>query len=694
MKVIQILPKMKAGGVERGVLDLVNYFKNQKSFSNFESVVISAGGNLTYLLDQAGIKHYKMPVDKKSPLSLFLVHRISKLILKEKPDIIHARSRVPAWIAFFATRNKNCHFITTAHGIYRNKISSEVMGWGKLVICPSKTVARHMKEKFGVPEEKILIIPRWVDLDKFKYTDYQSRIENNFIVAVGRISPTKGYQYLIDAFRKVVRFKPYLKLKIVGSVDKNKSGYLDYLKTLVTRFSLNYNVEFTGFSQNIENILAQAKILVAPSVIEEAFGRVVIEAAACGVPVVATKVGGFQEIIDDKKDGLLVPPSDVDSLSEAILKLVDDPKWAQKLSIQAREKVSKYYSMDKALDSLGKVYEKAVNEKRILITKISSLGDIVLAIPSLARLRQEFPKAKIYLLTLKKYASFFYNCPYLDKVITVSSDYKKIKKIFQISKKLRRLSFDYIVDLQNNRASQLIAFLSFGRKTFGFRRKLGFLLNHTAVYKKKEMIDPLESQERILKLLGVTFLEKKLLFWQTKPLDLSAFNLGENELIGINVSASEKWKTKNWPVENINRFIKLFIKKYPGYRVLLLGDERGISRAEAIKKINKSRNITNLCGKTEINELIEILKKLKLFITPDTATLHLAQSLGTEIIGLFGPTNSKLHTVEAVNLKIIEKDLSCRYCYKGICSTNQCMKDITAKEVLSSAAAILGKIKY
>jgi ADP-heptose:LPS heptosyltransferase/glycosyltransferase involved in cell wall biosynthesis len=690
MKVVQILPKMKAGGVERGVLDLVSYFKKHKKFSGFESAVISAGGGLAYLLDQAGIKHYKIPVDKKSLFSLFLVYRISKLIAKDKPDIIHARSRVPAWISFFATRNKKCHFITTAHGIYGNKVSSEVMGWGKFVICPSKIVARHMKERFGVPEEKILIIPRWVDLNKFKFTDYQSRIENNFIVAVGRISPTKGYQYLIDAFRKVVRFKPYLKLKIVGSADKNKSGYLDYLKTLVTRFSLNYNVEFTGFSQNIEDVLAGAKILVAPSVIEEAFGRVVIEAAACGVPVIATKVGGFEEIIDDKKDGLLVPPSDVDSLSEAILKLVNDPKIAQKLSTQAREKVSEYYSMDKALDSLGKVYEKTVNEKRILITKISSLGDIILAIPSLARLRQKFPKAKIYLLTLKKYASFFYNCPYLDKVITVSSDYKKIKKIFQISKKLRRLSFDYIVDLQNNRASQLIAFLSFGRKTFGFRRKLGFLLNHTATYKKKEMIDPLESQERILKLLGVTFLEKKLLFWQTKPLDLSGFGLGEGKLIGINISASEKWETKNWPLENINRFIKLFIKKYPGYRVVLLGDKTAKPRAESIKNINKSRKIIDLCGKTEINELIEILKKLKLFITPDTATLHLAQSLGTEIIGLFGPTNPKLHTIEAVNLKIIEKKLFCRYCYKGRCSTSQCMRDITAKEVLSSADAVLG----
>ncbi|MCF7887397.1 MAG: glycosyltransferase [Candidatus Omnitrophica bacterium] len=691
MKVVQILPRMKAGGVERGVLDLVKYFKASDNFSNFESIVISAGGNLTYLLDNLGIKHYQFSVDKKSPFSLLTVPKISKFILKEKPEIIHARSRVPAWISFFATRNTECHFITTAHGIYKNKISSEVMGWGKAVICPSKTVARHMKEKFGVPEEKIIIIPRWVDLDKFKFFNYQNRIDDNFIVSVGRISPTKGYQYLINAFRKVVRFNPYLKLKIIGPVDKNKLRYFDYLKTLVTRFSLNYNVEFIGFCQDIENILPNAKLLVAPSLVQEAFGRVVVEAAACGTPVVATKVGGFQEIIDDKKDGLLVPPANSDSLSEAILKLINDPELSEEIAIKARAKVEAHYTMDKILNSLERVYEKTVKEKRILITKLSSLGDIILAIPSLARLRQEFPDAKIYLLTLKKYASFFYGCPYIDKIITVSPDYKKIKKIFQISKRLRRLSFDYTIDLQNNRASQLISFLSFGRKSFGFRRKLGFLLNHTASYEKSEKIGPLDSQEKILKLLGVTFEEKKLLFWQTKPLALSDFNLGKGKLIGINLSASKKWKTKNWPGENINHFIKLFTKEHPDCKIILLGDKASLSQAEIVKQFNRSRRIINLCGKTEIAELIEVLKKLSLFITPDTASLHLAQCLGVETIALFGPTNPKLHTVRASNLKIIDKGLSCQYCYKDRCRTNQCMKAISAKEVMPLASTILEK---
>jgi len=161
MKVIQIIPRMNVGGTERGVLDLVCYFKDK----DVESVVISGGGSLIKKLDKIGIKHYELPVFKKSPASILLIPKLRSILKKERPDIIHARSRVPAWISFFASRSLNAHFLTTAHGIYKSKLSSEVMGWGKYVICPSKIVARHMQRVFGISEEKINVISRWVDLD-------------------------------------------------------------------------------------------------------------------------------------------------------------------------------------------------------------------------------------------------------------------------------------------------------------------------------------------------------------------------------------------------------------------------------------------------------------------------------------------------------------------------------------------------
>jgi len=150
MKILQILPKMNLGGVERGVLDAVNFFKKRcikhlSSENAVENIVVSSGGRMVDKLFQLGVKHYKLPVSQKSPLILGQIPKLKKIIQREKVAIVHARSRMPGWVSFFASRASNAHFVTTAHGIYRNRFFSEVMGWGKYVICPSKVVARHMK---------------------------------------------------------------------------------------------------------------------------------------------------------------------------------------------------------------------------------------------------------------------------------------------------------------------------------------------------------------------------------------------------------------------------------------------------------------------------------------------------------------------------------------------------------------------
>ncbi len=683
MRVMQILPRMCVGGVERGVYDLARFFKDK----DITTVIVSGGGQLASELEAEGIKHYTLPVYKKSPLGLLLIPKLRKIIKDEKIDIVHARSRVPGWISFFASRSSLTHFVTTAHGIYKNRFFSEVMGWGKFVIAPSRVVARHMRDKFGVPEAKVSIISRWVDLDKFSFTDYKSRKNSNYIVSIGRISPSKGYEHLIKGFKKVVRFNPYLKLKIVGSADKSKQRYLDYLKTLVSRFSLNYNVEFVGFTQDVEAILAKARILVAPSVIEESFGRVAIEAFACGVPVIATAVGGFKEIIEDGKNGLLVEPGDSSAISEGILKILDDSNFAEKLVKQAREGVERKYTMEECLLKTEEVYKKTAETLRILVIKISSFGDLILSLPSLKALRDEFPRSFISLLTLKKYHSFFCDCPYVDEVITLEGKYKKIKNIFSITRALRRYSFDYIVDLQNSRSSHLISFLSFPRQSFGYSFRGGFLLTKRIKYNRPD--SPLLSQERILQLLGIKFAEKKLVFWPQEPERPIA--LPAAELIGVNISASRKWRSKNWPRGHILRLIDLVHKNFNNSRVVLLGDED--SREEA-RKIEKSivPSPLNLCGKTTLRTLPQVMKDLKAFITPDTATLHLSVALGIPTIALFGPTDPARHTVKSKDLHVFCEKMPCSFCYRSKCGleeTNACLAKISPSRVLAKIKEIL-----
>ncbi|MDD4182272.1 MAG: glycosyltransferase, partial [Candidatus Omnitrophica bacterium] len=652
------------------------------------NIVISGGGRRVKELEKEGITHYELPVYKKSLFSLLLIPKLRKIIDREKVNIIHARSRVPGWLSFFASRGKNACYITTIHGIYKSKWPSEVMGWGKIVICPSRAVARHMKEKFFVPEEKIVVINRWVNLDKFKFTESSKRKQSNTIVSIGRITPSKGYEYLIEGFKKVVRQNPYLKLKIVGAPDKTKMEYFQQLKTLVNRFSLNHNVEFSGFRQDVGSVLSEAKIAVSASVIDEAFPRAVLEASACGIPIVATEVGGVSEIIENGTNGIMVEPKNSEAIAKAILKLADDTALADMIAKNAREKIEKLYSMEKSLRETEQVYKQALRLKRILVIKISSLGDIILALPSLKALKESFPEGKISILVLKKYAPILYGCPYVDSVITLENDYKRLKNISSIAKDLRRRAFDYILDLQNSRASHLISFLTFPQYSFGYLRKWGFLLTKHIRYVRN--IDPLSSQEKILELIGTRIKEKKLVFWDIKPGISEKFFANEENLIGINVSASKKWLTKNWPVNQIKSLIELINKNLLSHKVVLLGDLESCEIAKEIES-QAARAPINLCGKTALSDLPSVIKRLKVFITPDTATLHLAQALDIPTIGLFGPTDPNRHTVKSKNLYIICKELLCSFCYKPKCKldkTNLCMEKISAQEVFSQIKEI------
>ncbi len=674
---------MNVGGVERGVIDLAVYLQSQ----GIANSVVSGGGRLVEVLRKHGVPHQELGIYKKSPLALRYIKPLRRLIDRDNIDIVHARSRVPAWISFFASRSSRAHFVTTAHGIYRNRFFSEVMGWGKFVICPSKTVAKHMKTVFGVPEEKIVIISRWVDLETFTFSGYEQRKDKNLIVAVGRISPSKGYEHLIQAFKKAVRFNPYLKLAIVGSAERSKAGYFQYLKTLVNRFGLNYNVSFVGFRADVQNVLTDARMLVAPSVIEESFGRVIIEAFACGVPVIATRVGGYQEIVSDGEDGLLVEPANNQAIADAIVALLNDHNLAQRMVEQGRRKVETYYRMEHCLSQVQSLYLKTLSTLRLLVIKISSLGDLILALPSLKALRAAYPQAAISLVTLKKYQPLVYDCPWVDEVITLDNDYKHYSKLCVLARQWRRRAFDYIIDLQNNRASHLLSFLSMPRDSFGFSLRWGRLLSRQVVYDRDG--DPLSSQEQILRLLGVTLLEKKLVFWQRKS--KPAIELPDGKMIGVTIAASARWQSKNWPSDHIVTLVELIYRHLPAYKVVFFGDEHSRETAQAIcQKLNPQPY--NFCARITLSDLPLVLKGLRVFITPDTATLHLAVALGISTIALFGPTNPRRHVVSSENLQVMCETMPCSFCYRGKCKLSlesACLEKINPQQVFSKIKEIL-----
>src|SRR3990167_5736378 len=415
MNILQILPELNYGGVETGTVDLAKYLVK----ANHKAVVVSAGGELVDKLKALGVIHYCLAVNKKSLLSIVRAClELAKIIRREDIQIVHARSRVPAWSAYFAARIANVPLVTTCHGYYSRHTLSRVMGWGKLVIVPSQIIGRRMIDDFAVPAERIRLIPRSVDAENFTFISPEKKSRTEFVIAlIARITPIKCHLYFIKAIQQVYRSIPNIKVWIIGTAPKSKFHYREDLEILVKRLGLAHIVEFLGQRNDIPQLFSKINLLVMASTTHEAFGRVVIEAQASGVPVVATRVGGVVDIVEDGVDGLLCVPKDSEGMAEAIIRILRDNELSSLLAKNGRLKALSKFNLEKMAKNTLEVYQEAVGFKRILIIKLSALGDLILSIPALKAIRKKYPSPhKITLLTGKAIAAVVSNCPYLDEI--------------------------------------------------------------------------------------------------------------------------------------------------------------------------------------------------------------------------------------------------------------------------------------
>ncbi|MFC1632054.1 lipopolysaccharide heptosyltransferase II [Candidatus Omnitrophota bacterium] len=691
MKILQILPELNIGGVERGTVDLAGELIRR----NHQAFVVSNGGGLVKDLEQLGAKHFNLPVHKKSLFTILAcVPQLVKILHEEKIDIVHARSRVPGLIAFLACRQTGVNFVTTAHGYYNQGFFSRVMGWGKRVIVSSSAIARHMVEDFDVPPERIKLIPRGVDLASFKLipkAPITQRKHQAFIIGVvGRLSPIKGHKYFLEALARVARTLPRVKGLIVGD---GKENYKEELKMLVRRLSLDKYVEFSGRVNDVAQVYKQLDLLVLPTVTQEAFGRVLIEAGASGIPVIATKVGGVVDIIEDGTNGILVAPGDSDDLARAMLNIFEQPKLTEKIILQGRKKVEQQFSLRKMAEKTIAVYEEVQGSLRILVLKISALGDVILAIPSLRALRERFPHAEISVLVARDFKPILQNCPYINHILEFPSEKLKVSELWQITKGLRRADFNIVVDLQNNRKSHLLAYLSAGNRRYGYNNgKLSFLLNHKAK-EAKAAISPVEHQARTLRLLGIETVSQDLELWPEEKDRIWAEDFLKSQqkdktlpLVGLNLQASPEWGSKNWPIENFAELINRL--RQSGMQVVITGKGQQQYLAEKLAAL-ASGNFINAVGQTEILQLASLIKRCDVYITGDSAPLHVAYAMQTPVVALFGPTDPRRHTLSSNNQAVIRKDVSCSPCYKRNCQQHKCMKEISVEEVFEAVKALL-----
>jgi len=698
MNILQILPELNVGGVETGTLDLAKYLTRL----GHKAVVVSNGGSLVNELEALGGKHYQLAVHKKSFATIIkTIPLLVEIIKKEEIDIVHARSRVPAWIAFFACRKTKTVLITTCHGYYKKHLFSYVMGWAKRVIVLSNVIARHMIEDFGVPHERIKLIPRSVDLEKFKYSSPDKERANEFNIGIiARITPLKGHLDFIKAMAKVARVVPSLKIWIVGEAPNSRQAYKEQLEVLVRRLGLAHCTEFLGTQRNIPEILANLDLVVLATTTQEAFGRVIIEAQAAGVPVVATEVGGVVDIIENGRTGLLVPPSDPQSMADAVIKIFKDPALAVNLAEAAYQRVKEKYNVELMVNKTLDVYQDALNNFKLLIIKLSSLGDVILSTPGLRAIKEKFPHHKISFLVGEESKEVLLRCPYIDELLVVDlkGKDKGLRGLFNIARSLSKKNFDLVIDLQNNRASHLLAGLSLSIERYGYdNHKFGFLLNHR-LKDEKPTLDPVTHQFRVLKMLGIDLRDKHLELWPSKEDEeyvdhfLSREWLSADQrIIGINISASKRWLTKSWPRGQLAKLCdELGLRNI---RVLITGTENDTQEAAALIAMVKNTKIINACAKTSVNQLASLIKRCSLYISADSSPLHIAAAVNVPVIAFFGPTDPARHMPPAKHYVIIRKELECSPCYKPKCRDKKCMNQITVEEVLEAVERLLIKNK-
>jgi len=690
IRVLQILPELNVGGVETGTVDFAKYLKEH----GYHSVVMSNGGDLVKELEACQIQHYALPVHKKNLLTaLACVRKVREVILRERITIVHARSRVPAWIAFLACRKTQAQFITTCHGHYSVQFFSRVMGFPKLIIVPSQVIGRHMIDSFGFPADNVRHIPRSVDLARFNVRKPEESSEAPHVITiVGRLTPLKGHPYFLKAMAKVVRSKPYIKVRIVGDAPCKKEFYRQELEVLTRHLGLAGHVEFLGRRKDVPQIMASSDVVVMSSIEPEAFGRVIIEAQAVGVPVVATRVGGIMEVVEDEHTGLLVLPRDTDAMANAVLRLLDDRALARRIVVNARRKLEENFTLAHMAGQTIQVYQELMEHQNILVIKMTAAGDVVLASASLKALRQAYPRARICCLVDESCKSILQSCPYVDEVIVIDLKGRDrgIRGIVRVSRRLAAGHFDKVIDFQNNRISHVLGWLSFAAHTYGYRnKKFGFLLTDP-VPNARHNISPVEHQFQILRILGITYDENRMLeVFPSQEDQRIVDGMLESEwisqgtrLVGINLAASEKWKTKNWPIEKVARLCDELAAR--NIRTLVTGTDKDRDRVQQLLRLTRTK-VANFVGKTSIMQLAVLIQRCQVYVTPDSAPLHLAAAVGTPLIALFGPTWARRHMPPNRANLVIQKPLDCAGCYNGrFCRTlsHACMNEITVEEIL------------
>jgi glycosyltransferase involved in cell wall biosynthesis len=334
LTVVQLIPALRAGGAERSVLEMGQALVQ----AGHRSVVISAGGRMTAQLEAEGSEHITLDIGRKSLLTLGKLGRLRRILRELKPDIVHVRSRLPAWLGWWALRglSPKPHFVTTVHGLNSPGRYSAIMLRGERVVVVSQTVRDYLLSHYEkLDPARIRIIPRGIDPEAFPYghrpdeawqkaffTEFPNLAGAPLLTLPGRGTRLKGHHDAVELVAELKQRGIETRLLLLGVIEPGREAYVRELQELIAHRGIGNQVVLTAPREDVKDIYAMSALVLQLSNKPEAFGRTVVEALSLCRPVLGYAHGGVGELLAELYPAGRVPPGDRERLVERAAELL------------------------------------------------------------------------------------------------------------------------------------------------------------------------------------------------------------------------------------------------------------------------------------------------------------------------------------------------------------------------------------
>ena len=380
MKVLQVIPKLGFGGAETGCYDLAHFLFEK----DCKSYIVTSGGQLLKYVKKDKVRIIKLPVHSKNPIIiLFNSIAISIIVLVLNIDIVHARSRAPAWSCYLSCLITRRKFVTTFHGTYNfqssfKKFYNSVMLRSNLIIAGSNFIFEHINSNYQnylITKNKLMVIFRGINLDFYNsqnisseklnklISNWQIDINKKIILLPGRLTNWKGQEKFIEALNILIEDYNNLNFNaiILGS-DQGRSVYSKKLHNLSERYNLGNRLQFIDFCEVMPLAYKLSDIVISSSIEPEAFGRVAVEAQAMKKPIIASNIGGSKETIINGKSGFLYNAEDPRELAKILNTVIQlDKDTLNSIGNEGRKNVTKKFDVEKMCQTTFTEYKKLLN---------------------------------------------------------------------------------------------------------------------------------------------------------------------------------------------------------------------------------------------------------------------------------------------------------------------------------------------